>query len=105
MAKRTGRQLYVVDVTGKLVHKPRAEGEECGPPAGATVGYAPDLGVLKAEGFSLCSVCFGQAPGAERVEEAEAPGEERVEEAEEAGEAGGEEPEGEEEGEGEDNTE
>ena len=82
MAKRTGRQLYVVDVTGKVVHKPRAEGEECGPPEGAEVGYAPDKDVLAAKGFSLCPVCFGQAPDAERVEVAEAPDAADSEEAE-----------------------
>lgn len=90
MAKRTGRQLYVVDVTGRVVHKPRAEGEECGPPEGAKVGYAPDLNVLAAEGFSLCPVCFGQAPAEEREEVAEAAEEEDSEEVEPGEEEAGE---------------
>lgn len=78
--------MYVVDVTGRVVHKPRAEGEECEPPAGATVGYAPNLDVLVAEGFSLCSVCFGEVPEEEPVAGVEAAAETSGEEVAEGGE-------------------
>jgi hypothetical protein len=82
--------LYVVDVTGKVVHKPAEEGEECGPPAGAEVGYVPDPNVLVAQGYSLCPECFEvealhvagevaeavEEPVVEGAEEVEGPGEE-----------------------------
>lgn len=80
MAKRTGRHLYVVDVTGRVVHKPRAEGEECGPPAGAEVGYAPDVNELVRQGFGLCDECFRREPRGEEAE-VKAVGEEGEEEA------------------------